>query len=65
MDRKYYILNEPFCLRGYEKLPCGLLHRPDNSIRFVDKDTFWALSLCDEKTDCSLPIFPEKVRSIL
>ena len=22
MDRKYYILNEPFCLRGYEKLPC-------------------------------------------
>ena len=22
MDREYYILNEPFCLRGYEKLSC-------------------------------------------
>ena len=65
MNRQYYILNETFCLRGYEKLPYALLHRPDNSIRFVDKDTFWALSLCDGKTDCSLPIFPEKVRSIL
>lgn len=65
MSRQYYLLNEPFCLRGYEKLPYGLLHRPDNSIGFVDKDTFWALSLCDGKTDCSLPIFPEKVRSIL
>ena len=37
MSRQYYLLNEPFCLRGYEKLPYGLLHRPDNSIGFVAK----------------------------
>ena len=64
MDGKYYILNEPFCLRGYNKLPYALLKRPRNSIKFVDKDSFWALSLCDGKTDCSLPIFPDKVRDI-
>lgn len=62
MNGKYYILNEPFCLRGYDKLPYALLRRPDNSIQFVKKDTFWALSLCDGKTDCTLPIFPENVR---
>ena len=60
MNGKFYILNQPFCLRGYDKLPYALLHRPENSILFVNKDTFWALSLCDGKTDCSLPIFPEK-----
>ena len=65
MNGKYFILNQPFCLRGYEKLPYALLHRPENSIRFVNKDTFWALSLCDGKTDCSLPIFPENVRNIV
>lgn len=62
MNGKFYILNEPFCLRGYDKLPYALLRRPDNSIQFVKKDTFWALSLCDGKTDCTLPIFPENVR---
>ena len=65
MNGKFYILNQPFCLRGYDKLPYALLHRPENSIQFVNKDNFWALSLCDGKTDCSLPIFPEKVRNIV
>lgn len=32
MDGKYYILNESFCLRGYDKLPYALLKRPGNPV---------------------------------
>lgn len=57
----YYLLNENICLRGYDKLPYALMRRPDNSVMFVDKNLFWALSLCDGQTDLSLPIYPAAV----
>ena len=60
----FYRLNERFCLRGYEKLPYALLRRPENRTVFLDRTTFWALSLCDGCTDCSLPLYPEKVRAL-
>ncbi len=58
----YYLLHKNLCLRGYDKLPYVLMHRPDNRIMFLDKNTFWALSLCDGQTDLSLPLYPDVIR---
>lgn len=58
----YYLLHKNLCLRGYDKLPYALMHRPDNRIMFLDKNTFWALSLCDGQTDLSLPLYPDVIR---
>ena len=58
---RFYILKSNYCLRGYELLPYALLKRPENVTIFVNKDDFWALSLCDGHSDIDLPLYPEKI----
>lgn len=62
---RFYILKSNYCLRGYELLPYALLKRPENVTVFMNKDDFWALSLCDGHSDIDLPLYPLKIVKII
>ena len=69
-DRKknemYYKLKPQYCLRGWNQLPWALVDRSrKNRVSFIGKPEFDALSLCNGKIDCSLPIIPERIRRML
>ncbi len=61
----YYILNENFRLRGWEKLPYCVIESTENTVSFLNAAAFEALSLCDGNIDVSLPIISEETRAIL
>ncbi|MDR0991410.1 MAG: radical SAM protein [Ruminococcus sp.] len=57
-----YILNDGFALRGWRKLPFAVF-TPNYGVKFLDKDSFIALSACDGEIDCDR--LDEKYRNIL
>lgn len=61
----YYILDERYLLRGWDKLPYCLIERNNNSPNFVNHQTFEALSLCDGTINVSLPLITEETREII
>ena len=60
-----YVLNSQFVLRGWKRLPWAVMHRPENSVRFLDASTFRALELCDGAIDFDLPIITDRLREIV
>lgn len=61
----YYRLKKTYVLRGWERLPWALVHRPENSIEFLSRELFEALSLCNGKCDCDLRLVPERTRKLI
>ncbi len=61
----YYLLDENYRLRGYEKLPYCVIKRPHNEISFLDGKTFNALDMCDGTIDMSLPLITDEYREIV
>ena len=57
-----YVLNRQFALRGWKRLPWAIVHRPENSVRFLDAPTFRALELCDGAIDLDLPLIVDRIR---
>lgn len=47
----YYILNQAFRLRGWQKLPFALLERPSNRVHFLNKPYFETVSMCNGYID--------------
>lgn len=58
----YYLLDEKYMLRGYEKLPYCLVKRPYNDIIFFNGKAFHALEMCDGTIDLSLPLITDESR---
>lgn len=46
-----YILSENYLLRGWQKLPFGIMDRESKEVRFVSRDAFMLLMKCDGRTD--------------
>ncbi|MEA4853250.1 MAG: radical SAM protein [Christensenella sp.] len=61
----YYLLDENYLLRGFQKLPYCLVKRPENSLCFLNVEAFEALCLCDGQINVSLPVITEETREIL
>lgn len=61
----YYLLDEKFLLRGYEKLPYCLVKRPENMLCFLNVKAFEALSVCDGTIDISLPVITDEIRGTI
>ena len=50
-----YILSEQYLLRGWQKLPYGVMDRTSREVRFLAKKDFLFLSMCDGKTEIPEP----------
>ncbi len=61
----FYIIKEKFLLRGWEKLPYAIVDRHTKQTRFIRKDEFDLLNLCDGTVDLSLPLIPLKMREMI
>ncbi len=61
---QFYILNEPFALRGWEKLPYAVLDKKTGRVFFLNAKAFEVLELCDGGIDFTLPIFSDETRNI-
>ena len=61
----YYRLKESCVLRGWEKLPWAAVLRPRNTVEFLSREAFDALSLCNGKCDCDLKIVPERTKELI
>ena len=62
----YYKLKPQYRLRGWEKLPYALVDTAQNNrVTFLRKLEFDALSLCNGRIDCDLPMIPESTRQLL
>lgn len=61
----YYHLKEPYVLRGWDKLPWALVRRPQNTVLFLSREEFDALSICNGKCDCDLGIVPERTKDMI
>ena len=46
-----YILSEQYGLRGWQKLPYGVMDLESREVRFVPKDVFFFLLKCDGRTE--------------
>lgn len=60
----YYLLNDRFSLRGWEKLPYALVDSEAHRASFLSGKTFETLNLCNGKIDFSLPMIGEERRKI-
>lgn len=49
----FYRLKPAYALRGWEKLSCVLVKRPENMIQVLSQEKFQTLLLCDGETDWS------------
>ena len=58
----YYRLKDKYSLRGWELLPYAVVDRDAHVAKFVEKETFDALLLCDASVDIDLPLVPQSIR---
>ena len=58
----YYKLKEQYCLRGWDLLPYAVVDREAHTARFVERETFEALTFCDASVDLDLPLVPQSIR---
>lgn len=61
----YYRLKDKYSLRGWELLPYAVVDRDAHLAKFVEKETFDALSLCDASVDIDLPLVPRSIRDTI
>ena len=61
----YYRLKDKYSLRGWELLPYAVVDRDAHLAKFVEKETFDALSLCDASVDIDLPLVPRSIRDAI
>jgi hypothetical protein len=61
----YYRLKDKYSLRGWELLPYAIVDRDAHLAKFVEKETFDALSLCDASVDIDLPLVPRSIRDAI
>ncbi|MBQ9007491.1 MAG: radical SAM protein [Atopobiaceae bacterium] len=59
-----YILDKRFRLRGWDRLPNGVVDRERLDAHFVDALTMEALRLCDGSVDLDLPLVPAAIREV-
>lgn len=62
---KYYRIKDRYILRGWEKLPYGIVDTETRYTGFVDSRYFRALSLCSGNADVSLPLVSDSDRAII
>ena len=61
----YYKLKPQYLLRGWEKLPYALVDTSrNNRTIFLSKPELDALTLCNGKINCDLPMIPENIRRL-
>lgn len=60
----FYQLAPQYLLRGWEKLPTGVVDTRTGKTLFTNNETMKVLKLCDGKIDFSLPLVDEKYREI-
>lgn len=65
MEHKYYKLKEKYFLRGWEKLPCGVIDTETGHVGFLPPEEFSALTFCTGNLDSGGLLFDDKKREIL
>ena len=50
-----YILSEQYLLRGWQKLPYGIMDAETKEVRFLEKEPYLFLSRCDGRTEIPKP----------
>lgn len=61
----FYKLNEPFLLRGWQKLPYALVDKRRRDPLFITAKEMQALEMCSGQIDLSLPLIPQNIRDML
>ena len=61
----FYKLSEDFLLRGWQKLPYALVHKPSSMPTFIKAIEMEALQLCNGEIDLSLPLIKQEIRDML
>ena len=61
----YYKLNEPFLLRGWEKLPYAIVDSRKGAAKFISAEEMQTLQYCCGTIDLDIPLIPEKCRELL
>lgn len=57
-----YILQEPYALRGWDRLPYALVNTITKRVVFLNKTEFDALSICNGKIDAEHILVPRDIR---
>lgn len=60
----FYKLNPQFMLRGWLKLPFGVVNK-HGGVTFISEKEMRALQLCNGRIDVSMPLIPQELRDML
>lgn len=61
----YYRLKPGYVLRGWEKMPWALVHRPENYVQVLKQEEFQTLLFCDGVTDSGVEYLSDVMRTLL
>lgn len=61
----HYRLNATYVLRGWDKTPWVLVRRPENRVRYLRREEFQVLLLCDGRIDLSGEYISDEMRELL
>ena len=61
----YYRLKSDYMLRGWKFLPTGVINRDTREYKFLPKEKFSVLKLCDGQNNSDSAIFDDKQRKVI